>query len=89
MVRVRGGMAVAGAAGVGVELGGGGGGGEGEMGWALEVPTAPPSGGSPPPAPNAPTVTFTCGGEIVKLDPLKPGSLKALTRKLFSVRLVG
>ncbi|MEU3664915.1 pilus assembly protein TadG-related protein [Streptomyces virginiae] len=53
------------------------------------TPTAPPSGGSPPPAPNAPPVTFTCGGEIVKLDPLKPGSLKALTRKLFSVRLVG
>ncbi|MBP2346202.1 pilus assembly protein TadG-related protein [Streptomyces virginiae] len=53
------------------------------------TPTAPPSGGSPSPAPNAPTVTFTCGGETVKLDPLKPGSLKALTRKLFSVRLVG
>lgn len=53
------------------------------------TPTAPPGGGSPSPAPNAPTVTFTCGGETVKLDPLKPGSLKALTRKLFSVRLVG
>ncbi|MFF8263091.1 pilus assembly protein TadG-related protein [Streptomyces virginiae] len=53
------------------------------------TPTAPPGGGSPSPTPNAATVTFTCGGETVKLDPLKPGSLKALTRKLFSVRLVG
>ncbi|AQT76753.1 pilus assembly protein TadG-related protein [Streptomyces sp. fd1-xmd] len=48
-----------------------------------------PSGGSPSPAPNAAAVTLTCGKETVKLDPLKPGSLKALTRKLFSVRLVG
>ncbi|MFJ9544732.1 pilus assembly protein TadG-related protein [Streptomyces erythrochromogenes] len=47
-----------------------------------------PAGGSPSSAPNAPTVNFTCGGETFKLDPLKPGSLKALTRKLFSVRLV-
>ncbi|MFD9079403.1 pilus assembly protein TadG-related protein [Streptomyces erythrochromogenes] len=47
-----------------------------------------PAGGSPSPAPNAPTVTFTCGGKTVELDPLKPGPLKALTRKLFSVRLV-
>ncbi|THA84969.1 pilus assembly protein TadG-related protein [Streptomyces sp. A0592] len=47
-----------------------------------------PSGGSPSPVPNAAIVTLTCGGETVKLDPLKPGSLKALTRKLFSVRLV-
>ncbi|MER7729889.1 pilus assembly protein TadG-related protein [Streptomyces erythrochromogenes] len=50
--------------------------------------STPPSSGSPSPVPDAPTVTFTCGGETVKLDPLKPGSLKALTRKLFSVRLV-
>ncbi|WP_043194557.1 pilus assembly protein TadG-related protein [Streptomyces sp. NRRL F-2664] len=53
------------------------------------TPTAPPGGGSPSPVPNVPTVNFTCGGETIKLDPLKPGSLKALTRKLFSVRLVG
>ncbi|MFE0580797.1 MULTISPECIES: pilus assembly protein TadG-related protein [unclassified Streptomyces] len=51
--------------------------------------TAPSGGASPSPTPNAAAVTFTCGGEMVKLDPSKPGSLKALTRKLFSVRLVG
>ncbi|MFD5622724.1 pilus assembly protein TadG-related protein [Streptomyces yangpuensis] len=53
------------------------------------TPTAPSGGASPSPTPNAAAVTFACGGETVKLDPLKPGSLKALTRKLFSVRLVG
>ncbi|MFJ7773626.1 pilus assembly protein TadG-related protein [Streptomyces yangpuensis] len=53
------------------------------------TPTVPSGGASPSPTPNAPAVTFTCGGETVRLDPLKPGSLKALTRKLFSVRLVG
>ncbi|MFB6579894.1 hypothetical protein ACFCYC_21215 [Streptomyces sp. NPDC056402] len=53
------------------------------------TPTAPPEGGSPVPAPTPSTVNFTCDGELVKFDPLKPGSLKALTKKLFSVRLVG
>ncbi|MGW7440097.1 pilus assembly protein TadG-related protein [Streptomyces sp. NPDC054849] len=60
------------------------------------VPTAPvpsstpttPEGGSPAPTPPPATVNFTCDGELVKLDPLKPGSLSALTRKLFGVRLV-
>ncbi|MFE9636516.1 pilus assembly protein TadG-related protein [Streptomyces sp. NPDC006463] len=51
--------------------------------------TTTPGGGSPAPTPAPPTVNFTCGGELVKLDPLNPGSLNALTRKLFSVRLVG
>ncbi|MFJ6048103.1 pilus assembly protein TadG-related protein [Streptomyces sp. NPDC092307] len=55
---------------------------------------APPTDGgspAPTPAPTPPpvTVAFNCGGELVKLDPLKPGSLSDLTRKLFSVRLVG
>ncbi|KJK45138.1 MULTISPECIES: pilus assembly protein TadG-related protein [unclassified Streptomyces] len=50
--------------------------------------TPTPAGGAPSPLPEASAVTFTCGGETVKLDPLKPGSLKSLTRKLFSVRLV-
>ncbi|WP_030965656.1 pilus assembly protein TadG-related protein [Streptomyces sp. NRRL S-378] len=53
------------------------------------TPTAPSGGASPSPTPNASAVTFACGGETVKLDPMKPGSLKALTRQLFSVRLVG
>lgn len=54
-------------------------------------PTTPAGGGSPSPTPT-PTplrVTFTCGGGLIELDPLNPGSLKALTKKLFSVRLVG
>ncbi|WP_327383535.1 MULTISPECIES: pilus assembly protein TadG-related protein [unclassified Streptomyces] len=51
--------------------------------------TAPAEGSSPAPTPSPSTVDFTCGGELVKLDPLKPGSLSALTRRLFSVRLVG
>ncbi|MFG2337289.1 pilus assembly protein TadG-related protein [Streptomyces yangpuensis] len=53
------------------------------------TPTVPSGGGSPAPTPNAAAVTFSCDGKAVRLDPLKPGSLKALTRKLFSVRLVG
>ncbi|MFG2482313.1 pilus assembly protein TadG-related protein [Streptomyces virginiae] len=53
------------------------------------TPTAPPEGGSPAPSPTPSTVNFTCDGELVKFDPLKPGSLTALTQKLFSVRLVG
>ncbi|MFF3679976.1 pilus assembly protein TadG-related protein [Streptomyces sp. NPDC002120] len=59
------------------------------------TPTAPAEGGSPSPTPTpAPTpipskVTFSCSGELIELDPLNPGSLKALTKKLFSVRLVG
>ncbi|MFG2228567.1 pilus assembly protein TadG-related protein [Streptomyces sp. NPDC048723] len=53
------------------------------------TPTTPPGGGSPAPTPTPPTVNFTCGGELVKLDPLNPGKLSALTRKLFSVRLDG
>ncbi|GAA2612335.1 hypothetical protein GCM10010425_00320 [Streptomyces spororaveus] len=53
------------------------------------TPTVPDEGSSPAPTPSPSTVEFTCGGELVKLDPLKPGSLSALTRRLFSVRLVG
>ncbi|WP_445270133.1 pilus assembly protein TadG-related protein [Streptomyces sp. DSM 41634] len=52
-------------------------------------PTTPPEDGTPVPTPTPPTVNFTCGGELVKLDPLNPGKLSALTRKLFSVRLDG
>ncbi|APU41924.1 pilus assembly protein TadG-related protein [Streptomyces sp. TN58] len=53
-------------------------------------PTTPGEGGSTaPPTPTPPTVTFACGGDLIKLDPLKPGSLSGLTKKLFSVRLVG
>ncbi|MFE2130275.1 pilus assembly protein TadG-related protein [Streptomyces amritsarensis] len=54
------------------------------------TPTTPPGGGptaSPTPTPS--TVTFECGRGSIKLDPLKPGSLSELTRRLFSVRLVG
>ncbi|MGW2273597.1 pilus assembly protein TadG-related protein [Streptomyces yangpuensis] len=52
--------------------------------------TTPTGGGATaPPTPTPSTVTFECGGKSVKLDPLKPGSLSELTRKLFSVRLVG
>ncbi|MEU5151725.1 pilus assembly protein TadG-related protein [Streptomyces yangpuensis] len=52
--------------------------------------TTPAGGGSTaPPTATPSTVTFECGGKSVKLDPLKPGSLSELTRKLFSVRLVG
>lgn len=49
------------------------------------TPTSAPTP-TPPPAPS--TVNFDCGGEQVKLDPLKPGSITTLTRRLFSVRLV-
>ncbi|QES59093.1 hypothetical protein DEJ51_21220 [Streptomyces venezuelae] len=52
-------------------------------------PTAPAESASPAPLPSPSMVAFSCGGELVKLDPLKPGSLDALTRRLFSVRLVG
>ncbi|MEV7545245.1 pilus assembly protein TadG-related protein [Streptomyces sp. NPDC089915] len=56
------------------------------------APTEPAGGGTPEPTPTtsaAPAVTFTCGkGESVKFDPMKPGSLRELGRKLFSVRLV-
>ncbi|MCX4715680.1 pilus assembly protein TadG-related protein [Streptomyces virginiae] len=53
------------------------------------TPTTSAGGGSPSPTPTPTpsTVSFSCGGELVKLDPLAPGSLSALTRKLFSVRL--
>ncbi|MFJ6756652.1 pilus assembly protein TadG-related protein [Streptomyces sp. NPDC091273] len=53
------------------------------------TPTSTAGGESQAPTPTPPTVTFTCNGEPVELDPLKPGSLRALTKKLFSVRLVG
>ncbi|MFF4006212.1 pilus assembly protein TadG-related protein [Streptomyces sp. NPDC001717] len=53
------------------------------------TPTPSGGGGSPAPTPTTSTVNFQCGEELVKLDPLNPGSLTALTRKLFSVRLVG
>ncbi|MFE5719206.1 pilus assembly protein TadG-related protein [Streptomyces erythrochromogenes] len=57
---------------------------------AMPTPTTPAGGGTTaPPTPTPSTVTFECGGESVKLDPLKPGSLSELTRRLFSVRLVG
>ncbi|MFH7593718.1 pilus assembly protein TadG-related protein [Streptomyces racemochromogenes] len=56
------------------------------------TPTAPAGGSTPEPTPTAsaaPTVTFTCDkGDPIKLDPMKPGSLRELGRKLFSVRLV-
>ncbi|MCX5584798.1 pilus assembly protein TadG-related protein [Streptomyces erythrochromogenes] len=57
---------------------------------ATPTPSTPAGGGTAfPPTPSPATVTFECGGESVKLDPLKPGSLSELTRRLFSVRLVG
>ncbi|MEV7580617.1 pilus assembly protein TadG-related protein [Streptomyces erythrochromogenes] len=55
---------------------------------ATPLPT-PSAGGGATAEPTPSTVTFVCGGESVKLDPLKPGSLSELTRRLFSVRLVG
>ncbi|WP_411105678.1 pilus assembly protein TadG-related protein [Streptomyces sp. cmx-4-9] len=54
---------------------------------ASPSPTPTPSPTSAPPPP-ASSVTFNCGGELVELNPLKPGSLTAWTRRLFSVRLV-
>ncbi|MCX5194706.1 pilus assembly protein TadG-related protein [Streptomyces sp. NBC_00249] len=53
------------------------------------TPTEPAGGASPAPSPSSPAVTFSCHGDPVRLDPLKPGSLRELSRKLFSVRLVG
>ncbi|MEW2584184.1 pilus assembly protein TadG-related protein [Streptomyces virginiae] len=54
------------------------------------TPTASAGGGSTgPPTPIPSTVNLECGGDVIKLDPLKPGSLSGLTRRLFSVRLVG
>ncbi|WP_030714059.1 pilus assembly protein TadG-related protein [Streptomyces sp. NRRL F-2580] len=48
--------------------------------------TNPPGGDS---TPKPDQLKFQCkGGESVQLDPLKPGSLRALARSLFSVRLV-
>ncbi|MFF4366354.1 pilus assembly protein TadG-related protein [Streptomyces sp. NPDC001594] len=57
------------------------------------APTVPPGDATPEPTPTAsaeaPLVTFTCDkGGPIKLDPMKPGSLRDLGRKLFSVRLV-
>ncbi|MCX5376232.1 pilus assembly protein TadG-related protein [Streptomyces sp. NBC_00091] len=56
------------------------------------APTVPAGGSTPGPTPTAstaPAVTFACDkGDPVKLDPMKPGSLRELGRKLFSVRLV-
>ncbi|MFE9477853.1 pilus assembly protein TadG-related protein [Streptomyces spororaveus] len=53
------------------------------------APTPTTGGETSAPTPAPSTVNFTCNGEPVELDPLKPGSLRALTKKLFSVRLVG
>ncbi|MBZ9597780.1 hypothetical protein K7B06_22205 [Streptomyces erythrochromogenes] len=50
--------------------------------------TPPAESGPPATAPPPSTVNFNCRGELIKIDPLKPGPLSALTRKLFSVRLV-
>ncbi|MFD3700630.1 pilus assembly protein TadG-related protein [Streptomyces sp. NPDC058646] len=52
--------------------------------------TAPTEGATPTPTPTPvpSTVNFDCGAEQLRLDPLKPGSITALTRRLFSVRLV-
>ncbi|MEU4355551.1 pilus assembly protein TadG-related protein [Streptomyces virginiae] len=58
----------------------------------IPTPTTTGGGGSTPPAtptPTSSTVNLDCGGDLIKLDPLKPGSLSGLTRRLFSVRLVG
>ncbi|MER5869390.1 pilus assembly protein TadG-related protein [Streptomyces sp. NPDC002044] len=63
---------------------------------ATPVPSAtatrpPGDGSSPTPAPTpAPDpITVQCkGGNAIEIDPLKPGSLRTLSRNLFSVRLV-
>ncbi|MFD6969263.1 pilus assembly protein TadG-related protein [Streptomyces sp. NPDC059979] len=48
--------------------------------------TSPPGSGDEP---TPDQISFQCkGGDPVQLDPLKPGSLRALARSLFSVRLV-
>ncbi|MER6448538.1 pilus assembly protein TadG-related protein [Streptomyces venezuelae] len=51
--------------------------------------TSTPGAELPAPTPTPPTVHFSCNGKPVDFDPLKPGSLSALTKNLFSVRLVG
>ncbi|MEU3406196.1 pilus assembly protein TadG-related protein [Streptomyces sp. NPDC006670] len=65
----------------------------GEVALPSPAPTATAGGSTPEPAPTASAasaVTFTCDkGGPIKLDPMKPGSLRELGRKLFSVRLVG
>ncbi|MFF2192632.1 pilus assembly protein TadG-related protein [Streptomyces sp. NPDC058157] len=65
----------------------------GQASTPIPTPTASAGGTTPEPTPTAsaaPTVTFTCDkGGPIKLDPLKPGSLRELGRKLFNVRLVG
>ncbi|MCX5605999.1 pilus assembly protein TadG-related protein [Streptomyces sp. NBC_00047] len=61
---------------------------------AVPAPSATPqpSGGSTPkptPAPTADPITLLCkGGKPIQIDPLNPGSLRTLSRSLFSVRLV-
>ncbi|MFD5419779.1 pilus assembly protein TadG-related protein [Streptomyces sp. NPDC127069] len=63
-----------------------------EVATPSPAPTVPSGGATPEPTPTAsaaPVVTFTCDkGDPIKLDPMKPGSLRDLGRKLFSVRLV-
>ncbi len=65
----------------------------GEVASPSPTPTASVGGGTPEPMPTATAaspVTFTCDkGGPIKFDPMKPGSLRELGRKLFSVRLVG
>lgn len=54
------------------------------QGGGTPAPTSTPT---PPPAPDP--VRVNCkGGKPVEIDPLKPGSLRALSRNLFSVRLI-
>ncbi|MGW2667494.1 pilus assembly protein TadG-related protein [Streptomyces sp. NPDC001272] len=64
----------------------------GDVATPSPTPTVPGGSGTPEPAPTmsaAPVVTFTCDtGDPIKLDPMKPGSLRELGRKFFSVRLV-
>ncbi|MFD3329311.1 pilus assembly protein TadG-related protein [Streptomyces sp. NPDC058701] len=54
--------------------------------------TGPPGGGgtpTPAPTPTPDAITLQCkGGKAIEIDPLKPGSLRTLSRNLFSVRLV-
>ncbi|MCY0940694.1 pilus assembly protein TadG-related protein [Streptomyces antarcticus] len=53
------------------------------QGGATPAPTSTPT---PPPVPDA--VKFKCkDGKSIEINPLKPGSLRALSRNLFSVRL--
>lgn len=54
------------------------------QGGGTPSPTSTPT---PPPAPDP--VRVNCkDGKLVEIDPLKPGSLRALSRNLFSVRLI-